>query len=104
MQKLEAKNQLESLLLCGIIKSFASLRNFIKDKYYKSSYQKFFAFSLIEYKRIVYMDADGFTLKNLDHLFFIDFGNDHSGNPVQMAAPQGYYSFGCKGNVYSLLV
>ena len=40
------------------------------------------------------MDADGFALKNLDHLFSIDFGHDHSGNPIQIAAPQGCGNFG----------
>ena len=31
------------------------------------------------------MDADGFALQNLDHLFFIDLGG------TQIAAPQGYW-------------
>ena len=37
------------------------------------------------------MDSDGFAMKNLDHLFYIDMGYDHNGNGVQIAAPQGYW-------------
>ena len=36
------------------------------------------------------MDSDDFTMKNLDHLFYIDLGYDHNaGNRVQIAASQG---------------
>lgn len=32
------------------------------------------------------MDSDGFALRNLDHLFYLEMIND-----VQIAAPQGYW-------------
>ena len=72
------------------------------DKYYRATYQKFRAFLLTEYDRVVVMDADGFALKNLDHLFLLKFPGE-----VKLAAPQQYWAedfgvrlawqAGCKG-------
>ena len=40
----------------------------------------------IEYARVIHMDADGFPLKSLDHLFLLRMAEG-----TRVAAPQGYW-------------
>eukprot|EP00095_Tigriopus_kingsejongensis_P001240 maker-scaffold160_size295910-snap-gene-1.41 protein:Tk01240 transcript:maker-scaffold160_size295910-snap-gene-1.41-mRNA-1 annotation:"hypothetical protein DFA_05069" len=70
----------------GVVRNFTSLKKGIKSSYYRGTYQRFHAFKLVEYDRIVIMDADGFPLKNLDHLFQVILPSNTS-----LAAPQGYW-------------
>ncbi|XP_059091685.1 uncharacterized protein LOC131887172 [Tigriopus californicus] len=69
----------------GIRVSFPSLRGFITNSYYKTSLQKFHIF-LLNYTRVISMDADGVALNNMDHLFLLKLPQG-----VRMAAPQGYW-------------
>ena len=75
----------------GLLRNFTSLKAGVKDLYYRATYQKFHAFLLTDFARVVVMDADGFPLKNLDHLFFVKFPPG-----VKVAAPQAYW-FSNKG-------
>ncbi len=72
--------------LGGKIRRFKGLGHHLHDIYYKYSLQKFNAFLLTDYDRVVVMDADGLAASNLDHLFFLPLNNR-----VPIAAPQGYW-------------
>jgi hypothetical protein len=52
--------------------------------YYNDCMVKMYVFSLTEYSRVVYMDADGLPLHNLDHLF-------HLVPSVPFAAPRAWW-------------
>eukprot|EP00095_Tigriopus_kingsejongensis_P011607 snap_masked-scaffold859_size87536-processed-gene-0.0 protein:Tk11607 transcript:snap_masked-scaffold859_size87536-processed-gene-0.0-mRNA-1 annotation:"hypothetical protein DFA_03248" len=87
---------------------FPSLKKHIANAYYRTSLQKFYAFQLIQYSRVVAMDADGVALNNLDHLFLLKFPEN-----VSIAAPQGYWfqnegvfagnGDNCKGVVFPVI-
>ncbi|TRY70741.1 hypothetical protein TCAL_12816 [Tigriopus californicus] len=72
----------------GVLQNVTSLAKFAKGKstFYKPTYQKFHAFQLIKYDRLILMDSDGFTMHQLDHLFQLEFPPG-----IQLAAPQGYW-------------
>lgn len=55
-----------------ITKKVKKLR-YTRDNYYKDCLIKLCIFHLIQYDRVVYLDADSFPLKNLDHLFELPF-------------------------------
>tara|TARA_Y100000389_G_C17434362_1_gene504577 strand:- start:50 stop:1993 length:1944 start_codon:yes stop_codon:yes gene_type:complete len=50
-----------------------------RDSYYKNSMMKFYAFQMYEYERVIFLDADSYVMKNLDHLFALP--------EVELAAP-----------------
>ncbi|EGG22939.1 hypothetical protein DFA_05069 [Cavenderia fasciculata] len=54
-----------------------------QDHYFWESLNKFHVFKLEEYDRIIFLDADTFVMKNLDHLFALP--------DVTLAAPMAYW-------------
>lgn len=57
---------------------------FTRGRYYRDCLTKLRIFQLVEYKRVVFIDADSLPLQNLDHLFTAPFTQ-----PV--AAPRAYW-------------
>ena len=53
---------------------------------FREVYQKFNVFLLTEYKRVILMDADGFALHNLDHLFTMKLPEG-----TKLASSQSYW-------------
>ena len=70
----------------GVLREFSSLKEGVFNGYYQKTYQKFHSFLLTDYERVILMDADGFVLQNLDHLFLLQFPEG-----THIAAPQGYW-------------
>ena len=70
---------------------FKPLGHYIKGSTYKHTYQKFHTFVLKDFHRVTVMDADGFAISELDHLFFLNLTSK-----IPIAAPQGYW-FGGEG-------
>ena len=57
-----------------------------RNLFFRATYEKFHSFLLTEYTRVIHMDADGFPLKSLDHLFLLRMAEG-----TRVAAPQGYW-------------
>ena len=53
------------------------------DPTWGQSLTKLSIFNLTEYKRIIYFDADGLVMKNMDHLFSLP--------PTPIAMPRAYW-------------
>jgi len=53
-------------------------------KHFEDCLTKFWIFQLTQYDRVVYLDADTYPIKNLDHLFTIPFKE-------KIAAPRAYW-------------
>lgn len=72
----------------GLLREFPRLEypDRVEDSYYEHSYQKFYSFLLFEYERVLFMDADGVPMRDLDHLFLLPLPPN-----VHLAAPQGYW-------------
>lgn len=54
-----------------------------KDGYYRDCMTKIEIFGLIDYDRVIFADADGIPLHNLDHLFLLP--------TVELASPRAYW-------------
>ncbi|EGG17508.1 hypothetical protein DFA_08504 [Cavenderia fasciculata] len=54
-----------------------------QDSTWRDSLNKFYVFTLTEYDRIIFLDADTVVLRNLDHLFFIP--------DCTLASPRAYW-------------
>lgn len=68
------------------MKSVSSVVSAGPHPYYKATYQKFHAFKLIDYTRVIFLDADGIPLNSMDHLFQIRLPPN-----ITIAAPQAYW-------------
>ncbi len=67
-----------------IAKPVSPLNFYSPDNHYKDCLIKLRVFHLIQYDRIVFLDADSLPLKNLDHLFTLPFKES-------IAAPRAYW-------------
>eukprot|EP01133_Synstelium_polycarpum_P007582 gene7582-8873_t len=65
------------------IKNIENLEAPNAEIHWKQSWNKFYVFDQTEYDRVVYIDADTYILKNMDHLFMLP--------SVALAAPRAYW-------------
>ena len=70
----------------GSLRTFPSLELFLIEDGYRGCLEKFYAFLLTDYDRVIAMDTDGFPNSNLDHLFWLPMPKG-----IELAAPQGYW-------------
>ncbi len=68
----------------GIVTKRVEPLPYIRHKYYRHCLLKLRVFELVEYERIVFLDADTIPLQDLDHLFSLEFSE-------QVAAPDAYW-------------
>lgn len=80
---INAFKSLDNSTRTKVIKSGTELRTNFLSGYYRDCMTKIEIFNLVEYDRVIFADADGLPLHNLDHLFLLP--------TAEVAVPRAYW-------------